>query len=65
MPKETVINLVVKRDGISYLEAEELVDHVAQDLSEMVEGGYSLVDAEDHLREELGLEPDYLFDLIS
>lgn len=52
-----LIAILMRRDGLSLEEASDVLTE-AQDL---VRQG---VDPEDVLREEFGLEPDYLYDLI-
>ena len=54
----SIIPTIVKRDGISYKEAQKLVKEARERV---------LMDGEDPheiLLNEFGLEPDYLFDLM-
>jgi hypothetical protein len=53
-----LLSVLVKRDGLSPREAREL-------LSELRNRVLDGEDPEEILLEELGLEPDYVFDLIS
>ena len=61
MPRtfEELAKMIANRDGISYNEAMNCVKQVAMDMEHAFYNG-SLNEAEDILREELGLEPDYL-----
>lgn len=53
-----VVQILMERDGLSEDDAMERVQEVSDEMNQ------SLDIAEDTLREELGLEPDYLFDLV-
>lgn len=53
-----VVKILMERDNMSEDDAMELVQDVADEMAQ------SLDRAEDILLEELGLEPDYLFDLV-
>jgi hypothetical protein len=53
-----ILSVLVRRDGLSPQEANEL-------LSELKNRVLDGEDPEEILSEELGLEPDYVFDLIS
>ena len=61
MPRtiEELAKMIARRDDISYEEALEAVRDCAAMMEEAFMRG-SLIDAEDILRCELGLEPDYL-----
>lgn len=61
MPKtlEELAQLIADRDGISYTEGLAAVRDCAAEMEFAFFDG-DLVLAEDLLREELGLEPDYL-----
>ena len=56
-----IINLLVERDGIDEDEARELVDEVRE---MMADCDYNPTECELIVAEELGLELDYIFDLI-
>lgn len=59
-----IVQILMKRDGISRQEAQQMIDECRQRLlSEAVPSGDSDL-AEEILAEELGLEPDYLMDLL-
>ena len=61
MPKnlKELAQMIAKRDGISLNEARIIVDEAANDMQRAFYSG-SLDEAEDILRCDLGLEPDYL-----
>ncbi len=61
---DKVIKTLIKRDGISFDEAYRLVDETAKELFKLAESGGSIYDAYDLIHENLGLEGDYLEDLI-
>ena len=57
-----IINLIARRDGISYEEAKFCVDDCIEELRYIINsGGYGMYqEAEDAIASILGLEPDYL-----
>lgn len=58
-----IIRILIHRDGLSEAEAEERVEEVKEEINEAIASGdYELV--EDIVASELGLEMDYIFDLI-
>ena len=61
MPKtlEELAEMLSKRDGISYEEELAIIRDVAADLEHAFYNG-NLDEAEDILRMDVGLEPDYL-----
>ena len=61
MPRtlEELATMLAKRDGISYEEEMAAIKDTAVEMEEAFFTG-SLTQAEDILRENLGLEPDYL-----
>ena len=56
-PLETLKEILIRRDGMTEAEADELI----QEVRALVEDG---ADPEEILLFEFGLEPDYIFDLI-
>ena len=56
---EYIIQLLMRRDGISYIEAMNAYDECKAEIDDALEGT-SCMDPEEVLRYELGLEPDYL-----
>lgn len=55
---ETIINLLMKRDGVSREEAKEMYFECRSELMDAIDGT-SCLDPEEVLASELGLEPDY------
>lgn len=51
------------RDGLTEEEAVSRVQDTAAELYDAIEGT-SCMDPEDVMMEELGLEPDYIFDIL-
>ena len=58
-----VVEILMKRDKMSRLEAENYVEEVREMLHEAAARG-SYMECEDIMYDELGLEPDYLMDLL-
>ena len=58
-----VIKMLIERDNMTDEEAESQVKEVQELLEEALSFG-SYTEAEDILADELGLEMDYIFDLI-
>ena len=56
-----IIKILMERDGLDEDEARELVDEVRE---MMTDCEYDPTECENIMYEELGLEPDYIFDLI-
>lgn len=58
-----IVDILMTRDGISELEAQNIYEQVSDELNEAIaRGDYD--ECDEILRYELGLEPDYLFDFI-
>ena len=60
---ERVIQILMRRDGINRFEATELCEQTAELLQEAIDEGH-FMEVDEILKDELGLEPDYVFDLI-
>lgn len=58
-----VVKILMNRDKMSQLEAENYVDQVREMLYEAATRG-NYIECEDIMYNELGLEPDYLIDLL-
>lgn len=58
-----IIKILMERDGIDYDEAKEMYDNARSELMDALEGT-SCLSPEEVLECELGLEPDYIFDII-
>lgn len=60
-----VVSILMKRDGITESEAKELVEEVRAEITQGVEDGiYTYDDVECILASDLGLEMDYLVDIL-
>ena len=60
---EKIINILMRRDGVSYEEAKEMYMNCKSELMDAL-AGTSCLDPEEVLQYELGLEPDYIFEFI-
>lgn len=58
-----VVRILVERDGLTVDEALEQVRMCADDINEALLTGY--YEPEDILRDQLSLEPDYIFDVLN
>lgn len=56
-----VVKIISERDGISIEEAVKIVKHTALEMDEAMMNGDS---PEEVLMDELGLEPDYVFEIL-
>ena len=56
---DEIIEILMRRDSISRLEAENILDDCIDELREAVYRG-NYLEAEDIIASYLGLEPDYL-----
>jgi hypothetical protein len=57
MPQESLKQVIMRRDGLSSQEADELIESARE---QILEGE----DPEEVLLNDFGLEPDYIFDLL-
>jgi len=55
--------VLMRRDGMEDHEAEDVIQEVENAIIKMIEEGEGIIEIEDYLQDELGLEPDYLMDL--
>lgn len=55
-----IINILMRRDGVSYDEAKEMYECCKSELVDAIMGT-SCIDPEEVLMEELGLEMDYIY----
>lgn len=62
-PKEKVKEILIDRDDLTEEEAEETITDTMAMVYEAIESG-DFLEAEDIFMDELGLEPDYLLDLL-
>ena len=58
-----VKKILIERDGIFALEADNLIEETREEMEEAIEAGHYL-EAEDIFMDNLGLEPDYMFDIL-
>ena len=61
--KEKIIDLISESDNIPYDEAKSMVNETIDMMMKAIESG-NIAEVDDILMCELGLEPDYIFDLI-
>ena len=61
--QKTIIEILMQRDGMTYDDAKEIFDDLREQALQYVEDG-DLLGLEDLLMDEVGLEPDYLFEII-
>lgn len=55
-----IIQILMRRDGMTYDEARRYLKEVREEIAEAIEGQASLEEIEDIVMSELGLEPDYV-----
>lgn len=60
---QEIINILMRRDGITYADAKEAYLECREAMLEAIEMGDDF-EVEEILRCELGLEPDYIFNFI-
>lgn len=58
-----IINILMRRDHISENEARNLIEDCKEEIENAIAGG-RYMEAEDIIASYLGLEPDYIMDLI-
>lgn len=54
-----IVKIIMQRDGLSELEATNLVEEVAQEIFNAIQVG-NFQECEDIMASELGLEPDFI-----
>lgn len=60
---DSITEVLMRRDGLSEEDAKREVDDFRADIEDSIMSG-DLEDIEDALMYDLGLEPDYLFDIL-
>ena len=60
---DSITEVLMRRDGLSEEDAKREVDDFKTDIEDSIMSG-NLEDIEDALMYDLGLEPDYLLDLL-
>lgn len=58
--KEAIVNILMRRDGLSRLNAEDIVDECQYEITDAIDEGASIEELEDIIDDYLSLEPDYL-----
>ena len=61
---DRIIAILMERDELTEEEAREQVEDAVDAINDILENGGSYEEAEDVLLEDLGLEMDYIFDLL-
>ena len=61
---DRIIAILMERDELTEEEAREQVEDAVDVINDIMENGGSYEEAEDVLLEDLGLEMDYIFDLL-
>ena len=62
--KDRIIAILMERDELTEEEAREQVEEAVELINEILESGGSYEEAEEILLDDLGLEMDYIFDLL-
>ncbi len=60
---ETVVQILMRRDGNTEQEARDRVSETKELIEEAIERG-DYTEPDDIIRDELGLEPDYCFEIL-
>ena len=61
MPQQNIQQVLMERDGLSALEAAQLIEDAREDLAQRLEQGEMPYDI---CEEWFGLEPDYIMELL-
>lgn len=61
--RESIKEVLMRRDGMTASEAHDAIKEAKEDLQELIEDGL-FMEAEDICRDHFGLEPDYIMDLL-
>lgn len=61
--RNRVVRILMHRDGLTEEEAVSMVEATASEIYDAIEGT-SCVEPEEIMMNELGLEPDYIFDIL-
>ena len=62
--KNKIVSILMRRDGISEIDAMRLVIDTRIEINEAIAEGSSLNEIEDILMYNLGLEPDYIINFL-
>lgn len=63
MPRETIKQILMRRDDLTHEQADQAIQAAKDDLEYLIAGGY-FNDAERICEDHFGLEPDYLDELL-
>lgn len=55
-----IIQILMRRDGMTYDEARRYLKEVREEIAEAIENQAPIEEIEDIIMSELGLEPDYI-----
>ena len=61
---DKIIAILMERDELTEEEAREQVEDAVEAINDILENGGSYEEAEEILLDDLGLEMDYIFDLL-
>lgn len=66
MPRESLKEVLMRRDRMTEDEATLEIDEAKEELEELIEeeGPGAICEAEDLIKDRFGLEPDYLDDIL-
>jgi len=59
-----IINILMNRDGYSLEEAKDIFNEVKDQVDEIIANSGDYDEVEELLMDELGIEMDYIFDII-
>ena len=62
---QSIIDILIRRDGISENEAREICEQCRHDILHAIDKNCGIEDVEDILMDWLSIEPDYLMDLMN
>ena len=62
---QSIIDILVRRDGISENEAYEICEQCRRDILHAIDKNCGIEEVEDILADWLSIEPDYLMDLMN
>lgn len=61
--RNRVVRILMRRDGLTEKEAVDMVEDTVSEIYDAIEGA-SCMNLDEIMMEELGLEPDYIFDIL-
>ena len=59
-----VVQILMERDGLTEAEAKEQIREAREEMLDAIHSGEDVQDIEEIFADCLGLEPDYLFDVL-